>query len=156
MTFFSIFWFDPSLPPLISQPPRSVQLKLFFTGSILSINVFVVLAFYHCSLLRASSIGLNRYSRLVERNWRVKTRMHMWRKMCDASLSLTGLLNSIYFFHFHPFITKFHNLILLYNWIRLCCIFVSHFHHPFISRWTAKLILFLTYCDRVVINLVSL
>lgn len=86
-------------------------------------------------------MGLNRYSRLVEHNWRVKTRCTCEGKCAMLLFLWLGYFTQYNFSHFHPFISKFRNLVLLYNWIRLCCIFVSHFHHPFISRWTAKLIL---------------
>jgi hypothetical protein len=44
-------------------------------------------------------------------------------------------------FLFHPFSWKLYNFILLYGWIVLHCVYISHFLYPFIGCWAPRLIL---------------
>jgi hypothetical protein len=62
------------------------------------------------------------------------------RKHVDIHLSESGLFHLTSCFQFHSSFCKWHNFILLYDWIIVWCVYKPHFLHLFICCWAPTLI----------------
>jgi hypothetical protein len=71
----------------------------------------------------------------------LRSKFCIWERTCDIYLSGSGLF-LLKWWSLVPsiFLQKWCNFIILYHWIILHCIYVTHFLHPFINWWASGLI----------------